>query len=45
MYDLFIKGGMVYTENGFFPLNIAVNGEKIAALLSPDIEAESKKNS
>ena len=43
MYDLFIKGGMVYTENGFFPLNIAVNGEKIAALLSPDIEAESKK--
>ncbi len=43
MFDLFIKGGMVYTEQGFYKLNVAVQDEKIAALCGPDQIFEAKK--
>ncbi len=41
-FDLLIKGGMVYTEAGFRKLDVAVNGEKIAALFDPDVVKEAK---
>lgn len=34
-YDLIIKNGIVYSENGFHKLNIGVSGEKIAVLADP----------
>ena len=43
MYDLFIKGGMVYTENGFHKLNVAVKDEKIALLCAPDETFEAER--
>ena len=43
MYDLFIKGGLVYTEQGFYPMNIVVKGERIAGLICPNQEVEAEK--
>ena len=42
-FDLLIKDGLVYTEQGFYKLNVAVKGEKIAALLAPDVLPDAKK--
>lgn len=36
MYDLIIKNGMVYTEQGFYPMNICAKDEKIACLTTHD---------
>jgi dihydroorotase-like cyclic amidohydrolase len=43
MYDLLIKNGMVYSENDFYRLNIAVKDGKIAALLDPIANPEAAK--
>jgi dihydroorotase-like cyclic amidohydrolase len=43
MFDLFIKNGMVYTNEGFHPLNICVTGEKIAMLTDVSTVFEAKK--
>lgn len=40
-YDLLIKNGMVYTEQGFYPLNIAAKDGKIAMLCNIDTVPES----
>ena len=37
-FDLVIKNGTVYTEQGFYKLNIGVTGEKIAVLADPSVE-------
>lgn len=42
-YDLLIHGGTIVTSNGRFPGQVAVQGGKIAAILSPKVEAEAKK--
>ena len=39
-FDLVIKDGVVYTEEGFHRLNVGVRGEKIAVLALPDVELE-----
>lgn len=39
-FDLVIKNGVVYTEKGFFELNIGIKGEKIAVLAEPSIPLE-----
>ena len=38
--DLFIKNGLTYSEGDFHPLNVAVNGEKIAFLCPWGTEVE-----
>lgn len=43
MYDLVIKNGLVYQDKNFYPLNVCIKGEKIAALLAPDVEVEAEK--
>lgn len=43
MFDILIKNGKIVTAEGISEGNIAVNGEKIAAVLSPDIEPEAEK--
>lgn len=43
MLDLLIKNGMVYTEQGFHPLNICVADGKIAALVEHGCEPEAAK--
>ena len=43
MYDLLIKNGMVYTEQGFHPLNICSAGGRIAALTEHGNEPEAAK--
>lgn len=43
MYDLLIKNGMVYTEQGFYPLNVCVADGKIAALTEHGSEPEAVK--
>lgn len=43
IYDLLIKNGLVYTENGFHELDIATSGEKIALLLEKGQDIEAKK--
>jgi len=43
MYDLLIKNGMVYTENGFYKLNIAAKDEKIALITTVDNVPEAAK--
>lgn len=37
-FDLVIKNGLVYTEQGFYRLNVGVSGEKIAILADPSVE-------
>lgn len=36
MYDLLIKNGMVYTEQGFYKLNICAKDQKIACITTVD---------
>ena len=31
MYDLVIKNGLVYQDKNFYPLNVCIKGETIAA--------------
>jgi dihydroorotase-like cyclic amidohydrolase len=43
MFDLLIKNGLVYSEKGFFKLNIAVKNEKIALLTDASEVPEARK--
>ena len=43
MYDLVIKGGLVYQDKNFYPLTICVKNEKIAALADPTEEIKGKE--
>ena len=36
-FDLVVKNGVVYTEQGFYKLNVGVQGEKIAVLADPAV--------
>lgn len=39
-FDLVVKNGVVYTEQGFYKLNVGVQGEKIAVLADPAVPLE-----
>lgn len=43
MFDILIKNGTIVTADGIFSGNVAVSGEKISAVLAPDIKVQAKK--
>ncbi len=42
-FDLVINNGTVYTEQGFYKLNVGVKGEKIAVLADPSVSLDGAK--
>lgn len=42
-FDLVINNGIVYTEQGFYKLNVGVKGEKIAVLADPSVSLDGAK--